>query len=317
MHDRVPWLDYLVHHIGIQETPGPVHTQLIVDWGLQAGIGWWNNDEDAWCAVAVNGALVNSGYPSTKSALARSFTRYGTRLSKPVRGAIVVFPRGTNPLYGHVGIVEDVHPNGTMTIVNGNVSNMVKRSVFRIASILPDGIRWPPGAPMPDGVAEPTKGEPDWGARILRLGSRGSDVEALQRDLNVLGYALQEDGIYGGRTQDAVRRFKERRGMEEDGVADAAMLAALTAAVEDRRKRDERRNTAARAAGPAAGAGAVVTVGAAVTAGAEAAREVSSLNDGTVLSLVLIGLVLAGAIGVLLWRFGLKRAEGRLVEDAL
>ena len=65
-------------------------------------------------ALAVNGALVNSGYPSTRSALARSFTRYGTRLSRPVRGAIVVFPRGTNPLYGHVGIVERVNGDGTI-----------------------------------------------------------------------------------------------------------------------------------------------------------------------------------------------------------
>ena len=221
MPERVPWLDYLTNHIGLREIPGPAHNPLIVQWGRVAGIDWWNNDEDAWCAVAVNGALVNSGYPSTRSALARSFTRYGTRLDAPLRGAIVVFPRGKNPLYGHVGIVETVHQNGTVTVINGNVSDEVRRSVFRTASILPDGIRWPPGAELPTGIGAVLKDEP-LGVRLLGLGSRGSDVAALQSDLNVLGYALTVDGDYGGRTRDAVMRFEARRGLSADGVADAA-----------------------------------------------------------------------------------------------
>ncbi len=91
---------------------------------------------------------MNAGYPSTGSALARSFCRYGTRLSRPIRGAIVVFPRGSNPLYGHVGIVDEVRTDGTVVLVNGNVDDTVKRSVYRASRMLVDGIRWPPGAPM-------------------------------------------------------------------------------------------------------------------------------------------------------------------------
>ena len=128
MGDRIPWLEYLVNHIGLKEIPGPQHEPVIVAWGREAGIDWWNNDDDAWCAVALNAALVRSGFPSTRSALARSFTTYGTRLSKPVRGAIVVFPRGRNPLYGHAGFVDTVHDDGTMTVVSGNLSNRVKRA---------------------------------------------------------------------------------------------------------------------------------------------------------------------------------------------
>lgn len=313
MTERVPWLDYLVRHIGLREIPGPVHERKIVEWGRDAGISWWNNDEDAWCAVAVNGALVNSGYPSTKSALARSFTKYGTRLDKPIRGAVVVFPRGKNPLYGHVGIVEDVFDDGTMSVISGNMSNRVKRATFRIASLLPDGVRWPPGAPLPDGTTSETADE--WGERVMRLGSRGEDVSALQRDLNVLNYALTVDGIYGGRTVDAVRRFQVRRGMEASGAADEATLAALTAAVDARRNRDARREVAAKAAAPMAGAGAIVTAGAAVTASVEMAREVRSLDDGTVVGIVLMGIVFAAVAGLMLWRFSLRRAAGNGGED--
>ncbi len=319
MAANVPWLDYLANHIGLKEIAGPQHNPLIVAWGREAGIDWWNNDEDAWCAVAVNGALVHAGYPSTRSALARSFTRYGTRLDTPVPGAIVVFPRGSDPLYGHVGIVESVSADGaTVTVINGNVSNEVRRSVFRTASILPDGIRWPPGAEPPQGSGpRETFDEAPLGVRVLRLGARGEDVAALQRDLNFLNYELQVDGNFGGRTRDAVMRFEARRGLEADGVADAAMLAALAAAVEARRQRQEKRDAGAKAATPVAAGGAVVGAGAIVSAGTDAARNVQSLNDGTVFGLVLVLALVLGAGGFLLWRFAIRRAEGLAGEDTL
>ncbi len=314
MPERVPWLDYLSNHIGLKEIAGPQHNPLIVQWGQDAGIGWWNNDEDAWCAVAVNGALVHAGYPSTKSALARSFTRYGTRLDKPVRGAVVVFPRGSNPLYGHVGIVESVNANGTVTVINGNVSNEVRRSVFRTASILPDGIRWPPGAKAPQSALPRATDEP-LGIRVLRLGARGPDVAALQRDLNVLNYGLDEDGEFGGRTRDAVMRFEARRGLAADGVADAAMLAALASAVDARQARSVRRGSASAAATPIAGA--AVGVGAVATTGVDLARDVQSLNDGTLFGLALVFALVVGIGSVVLWRFAMRRAEGPPAEDSL
>ena len=146
-----PWLTWMQTHIGQAEVPGPKHNPLIVEWGRRAGIGWWNNDDDAWCAVFVNGALVATGYPSTRSALARSFLAYGVALRAPVPGAIVVFPRGSNPLYGHVAVVERITGNVTDTI-DGNVANQVARRSRATSTILPRGIRWPSGAALPDGA---------------------------------------------------------------------------------------------------------------------------------------------------------------------
>ncbi|UOM33840.1 TIGR02594 family protein [Acuticoccus sp. I52.16.1] len=316
MQDRVPWLDYLSNHVGLKEVPGAQHNPLIVEWGKQSGIDWWNNDEDAWCAVAVNGALVNSGYPSTRSALARSFTRYGTRLSSPVRGAIVVFPRGSNPLYGHVGIVESVRADGTIVIINGNSGNAVRRSVFRTSSILPDGIRWPPGAVAPS-ESGPVAVDVPLGARVLQFGSRGEDVEALQRDMNVLNYQLTVDGVFGGRTRDAVMRFEQRRGLKGDGIADPAMLAALTAAVDARTKQDDRRKTAEKAAAPIAGAGAAVTVGAAATSTVDMASDVSAVDGGTMIGMAAIAVAVALVAAILLWRYSIRRAEGPILDEAV
>jgi uncharacterized protein (TIGR02594 family) len=143
-----PWLDWMIRFIGVKEVPGATHNPLIVQWGKDAGIGWWHRDEDAWCAVFMNAALVNSGFPSTRSALARSFENYGTELPGPAKGAIGVLPRGTNPLYGHVGCVEK-WTDSTVTLVNGNVGNEVRRSAYKRSSFLT--FRAPPGSALAGG----------------------------------------------------------------------------------------------------------------------------------------------------------------------
>ena len=51
----------------------------------------------------------------------------------------------------------------------------------------------------------------------LRRGSRGRTVERLQSTLNVLGYGLVVDGIFGPRTEAAVRRFQTEHGLRPDG----------------------------------------------------------------------------------------------------
>lgn len=55
---------------------------------------------------------------------------------------------------------------------------------------------------------------------LLRLGSRGSDVIKLQTALNALGYACgAADGIFGVKTEAAVRRFQRAQQLAVDGVA--------------------------------------------------------------------------------------------------
>ncbi len=54
---------------------------------------------------------------------------------------------------------------------------------------------------------------------VLRNGDRGPEVVALQESLNALGYnAGTADGIFGPRTEAAVRAFQRDRGLSVDGV---------------------------------------------------------------------------------------------------
>ncbi|MEP6973092.1 MAG: peptidoglycan-binding protein [Actinomycetota bacterium] len=69
------------------------------------------------------------------------------------------------------------------------------------------------------------------GDRTLYLRSplhRGDDVRALQRKLNGLGFdAGKEDGLFGPRTDRAVREFQRNVGEEDDGIVGLETLATL------------------------------------------------------------------------------------------
>jgi N-acetylmuramoyl-L-alanine amidase len=57
---------------------------------------------------------------------------------------------------------------------------------------------------------------------------RGDDVRALQRKLNALGFDVgKEDGLYGGRTDAALRQFQRNVGDEADGIVGPHTLSIL------------------------------------------------------------------------------------------
>ena len=62
----------------------------------------------------------------------------------------------------------------------------------------------------------------------LRRGSKGADVTKLQTALNALGYDCgAADGIFGAKTEAAVRAFQKAKGLTVDGIAGKATQAAL------------------------------------------------------------------------------------------
>lgn len=66
----------------------------------------------------------------------------------------------------------------------------------------------------------------------LKLGSKGSDVANLQRDLAALGYRyqgrpLESDGDFGSATHAAVEDFQRTRGLESDGIVGRETAEAL------------------------------------------------------------------------------------------
>lgn len=61
----------------------------------------------------------------------------------------------------------------------------------------------------------------------LSYGSKGSEVKKLQEELNKQGYKLDVDGIYGNKTQSAVRDYQSKNGLSVDGIAGVQTTGAL------------------------------------------------------------------------------------------
>ena len=53
---------------------------------------------------------------------------------------------------------------------------------------------------------------------LLRKGDSGTAVKLLQHRLNLMGYSLEEDGIWGARTNSAVRGYQKKAGLAVDGI---------------------------------------------------------------------------------------------------
>ena len=121
-------------HLGTKEIKGKKHNPKILRW-LQAINKAFKADEIPWCAVFMGAVLVACGYHNTRSAMARSYLKYGRRISKPVKGCIVVFSRPPNPRSGHVG-VWDSQTNSKTNCLGGNQSDTVSIAPYPTSRVL-------------------------------------------------------------------------------------------------------------------------------------------------------------------------------------
>lgn len=72
-------------------------------------------------------------------------------------------------------------------------------------------------------VTQPQTGNTD----LLRKGDKGDDVRLLQHRLNLVGNQLAEDGIWGVKTDQAVRNYQYKAGLTVDGIVGPKTQAAL------------------------------------------------------------------------------------------
>lgn len=149
-----PWLDVAESYKGLHEN-SPRGRELIPKW-FQRAAKRNLSYKDAWCAAFVGICLIESGRPGSGSTMARSYLKYGTPCEMK-KGAIAVFSRSGNPIYGHVGFV--VGWNAThIFVLGGNQSDRVCVESYPKSRLL--GFRWPPDSASQVATEEPEPAPP-------------------------------------------------------------------------------------------------------------------------------------------------------------
>jgi uncharacterized protein (TIGR02594 family) len=138
---ELPWLETAFSLIGTKETPGFRNTTEIMDWSKVTEVTKnYSGDNVAWCGLFVAFCMADNGLPIIDTPLwAKSWNSYGTSLSKPQVGAIMVFTRNSG---GHVAFYLG-ETSDSYIILGGNQSDAVNIEHHSKSTCI--GHRWPPG----------------------------------------------------------------------------------------------------------------------------------------------------------------------------
>jgi uncharacterized protein (TIGR02594 family) len=141
---RPDWLVEAERHLGVTEIPGSKTNATIGGWLKRLG-AWWSDDATPWCGVFVAHCMEASGIALPKYWMrAKDWAAWGSKLSAPETGCVVVFERKGG---GHVGFVVGRTMAGNLLVLGGNQGDMVKISEFSRDRVI--GYYWPPSVPLP------------------------------------------------------------------------------------------------------------------------------------------------------------------------
>lgn len=221
--------------LGFNEADG-THKQIIDTYNGHKPLarGYTVKYTDAWCATFVSACAIACGATDiiptecSCSKMIELFKKLGAWVENenrtPNPGDIIFYDwqdSGVGDNTGwpdHVGIVEKVE-GGKITVIEGNYSKSVKR---RVLAVNAKNIR---GYGVPKYEAEPKPEEPKPTSTnvvnlpILKKGSKGATIKAMQILLIGYGYTMGSygaDGSFGGATEKALKAYQSANGLEAD-----------------------------------------------------------------------------------------------------
>lgn len=227
MRDKV--VEVARQYLGYNEADGTDDAIIDKYNAIRPSGGYMMNHEDAWCAAFVSVVFNEAGCgdlvsPNCKcDGLITQFRDKGCWQEDgtvvPQKGDVILYNwdssvQPNNGSADHVGIVTGVN-SSYIYVIEGNYSDSVKERIIAIGNGYIRGF----GLPHYGDVQASSEYKP---TAILRVGSRGSDVQWLQRKLGV-----DDDGIFGPITRQAVINFQSAHGLMVDGVVGPQTYGAL------------------------------------------------------------------------------------------
>lgn len=211
--------------LGLGEDPPGSNRNKVTD---------WYGFDGPWCDMSIS---YEAGHSDNLSAVfgkhastvehantfrSRGRWHYGLGGARP--GDVVFYDwSGGNSISSidHVGLIEAVHSDGTITTLEGNTSNKFQRHRRNSACVV--------------GYGRPNYGDaapPPQSDGILREGSSGKAVRTLQTNLNkVMNSGLTVSGQFDAATKAAVEAFQQKYGLTVDGEWGPKSAATMKAAL--------------------------------------------------------------------------------------
>jgi uncharacterized protein (TIGR02594 family) len=144
------WYAVAKNEIGVHENALPgQHNARIVEYHQTTTLKA-TDDETPWCSSFVNWCMKQAGITGSNSAAAKSWLNWGTTLTDPQEGAVVVIKKKTAGSDQSTGSSSGFHvaffvskTTTSIRLLGGNQSDQVKYSNFGLSGYEVKGYRWP------------------------------------------------------------------------------------------------------------------------------------------------------------------------------
>lgn len=238
------WLVSARKLVGLKEIVGSKHEPKVVAFFAAAGNPGIKDDETAWCAAFVGAMLAQAGVKGTGLLNARSYLDWGTKLSTPRVGCVVVFQRANSSWQGHVAFFLRLVGN-RIEVLGGNQGNAVSVASYPKDNLL--GYRWPsqladpaevvPTAPPIEVEKLPKPAKVVVAPQLSNLGAAApsygeAEYKNVQARLIALGYTEvgEVDGNPATKTDAAILAFRNDNGLPAGTEIDPDLLVTLMVA---------------------------------------------------------------------------------------
>lgn len=138
------WVEIAEKDIGQKETIGANDSPWIRRMLANLGAKWLLGQP--WCGGAMAAWMTACDIAPPKAWYrAIAWSTWGSPLSWPIQGCIVIFSRKGG---GHVGLVVGETPDDNLLVLGGNQSDAIRISAFSKDRVV--AYRWPPNEPIHD-----------------------------------------------------------------------------------------------------------------------------------------------------------------------
>jgi uncharacterized protein (TIGR02594 family) len=137
-----PWMEIAAAELGVHgDTLPGQHNARILEYHKTTTLKA-TTDEVAWCSSFVNWVMIQAGRKGTNNAQAKSWLNWGTAVSPPMQGAVVVIKGPPAPPREgfHVGFFVSLSATH-IRILGGNQSNQVRYSNYPLTTYEVKGYR--------------------------------------------------------------------------------------------------------------------------------------------------------------------------------